>query len=201
MQLLKLTRGLPYFFTVKDVQTLLNIKAASARVLCNRYVKNEVFVRLRRNLYMQESTFRHHVGAKLFPLMAEMFPRSYISFTSALRYHGVLHGMPIGVEAMSPTRTWEDHILYQHFKLYRLPKKYFFGFHKDKAGFTIATPEKALLDLLYLYSLGRYTHYIPFRHINLERIDFKKLFELSEVYPPRTQKLLSRLYARFSKRL
>lgn len=42
------------YFTAEDVASLLNIKSESAQVLCSRYVKRGIFVRLKNNFYVLE---------------------------------------------------------------------------------------------------------------------------------------------------
>jgi len=104
--------------------------------------------------------------------------------------------VPHHIEAVSFTRSLEKQVGHLTWKYHHLPKKLFFSYQKE-GDFTIATPEKALLDLLYLYSLGRY--YVDLKKINLEALSFEKLLDLSKRFPLRTQKLLARLYARSRK--
>lgn len=198
MHFLKLAQELPKFFTTQDVQQVLDIQADSARVLCARYAKKKIFLRLKRDLYVFKEVFLHLDRTDLFHLSALIQENTYLSFTSALAYHGVLPGLPHLTEAVSFTRSLEKQVGHLTWKYHKLPKKLFFGYHKEKT-LILASPEKALLDLLYLYSLGRY--YVDLKRINLERIDFEKLLELSRRFPTRTQKLLSRLYARSRKGL
>ncbi|MFA4814930.1 MAG: hypothetical protein WC924_03510 [Candidatus Gracilibacteria bacterium] len=198
MHFLKLAEKLPKFFSTKDVQSILSIQKDSARVLCARYTKKGIFLRLKRDLYVFKQVFLHLDHDDFFHLSSLIQTHTYISFTSALAYHGVLPGLPHYTEAVSFQRSMEKQVGHLTWKYHHLPKKLFFSYQKETNS-TIATPEKALLDLLYLYSLGRY--YIDLRRINLEALSFEKLLELSRRFPPRTQKLLSRLYTRSKKGL
>lgn len=197
MHFLKLAADLPKFFSTKGVQAILGIQTDSARVLCARYTKKGIFLRLKRDLYVFKQVFLNLERTDLFHLSGLIQAHTYISFTSALAYHGVLPGLAHHTEAVSFQRSMEKQVGHLTWKYHKLPKKLFFSYEKTP-DFTIATPEKALLDLLYLYSLGRY--YVDLKKINLERIDFEKLLDLSRRFPPRTQKLLARLYARSTKK-
>lgn len=198
MHFLKLAADLPKFFSTRDVQALLSIQTDSARVLCARYTKKGIFLRLKRDLYVFKQIFLHLDRIDLFHLSGLIQANTYISFTSALAYHGILPGLAHHTEAVSFQRSMEKQVGHLTWKYHRLPKKLFFSYEKTP-DFTIATPEKALLDLLYLYSLGRY--YVDLKRINLEALSFEKLLDLSHRFPPRTQKLLARLYARSKKSL
>lgn len=198
MHFLTLAKQLPKFFSTKDVQEVLDIQADSARVLCARYVKKEIFLRLKRDLYIFKEIFIHLKREDFFHLSGRIQSHTYLSFTTALSYYKILPGLPHLTEAVSFTRSLEKQVGHHAWKYHKFPKKLFFDYHKEK-DFIIASPEKALLDLLYLYSLGRY--YVDLKRINLEPIHFEKLLHLSEKFPARTQALLSNLYARSQKRL
>ncbi|MEK9159744.1 MAG: hypothetical protein AAB383_03360 [Patescibacteria group bacterium] len=197
MHFLKLAAALPKFFSTKDVQAVLEIQADSARVLCARYAKKKIFLRIKRDLYVFKEVFLHLDRADLLRLSGLIQENTYLSFTTALAEARVLPGLPHHIEAVSFTRSLEKQVGHLTWKYHKLPKKLFFSYQADPSGITIATPEKALLDLLYLYSLGRY--YVDLKKINLEALSFEKLLDLSRRFPVRTQKLLSRLYARSRK--
>lgn len=76
---------------------------------------------------------------------------SYVSFEAALQFHGMYDQLPGAVTSVSlkqyPTVTLED-IRYQYIKT---SEKYYFGWeevHLDGRVSKIATPEKALIDLV-----------------------------------------------------
>ena len=63
------------------------------------------------------------------------------------------------------------------------------GFKKEK-GFFIATPEKALLDAIYLMSYGRYA--LDMSAIDPKKVDENELMRLSKEFPIRTRDMLKR---------
>lgn len=197
MHFLKLAAALPKFFTTKDVQDVLEIQAESARVLCARYTKKRIFLRLKRDLYVFKEVFLHLEKADFLKLSSLIQNHTYLSFATALAYYRMLPGLSHLTEAVSFTRSLEKQVGHHSWNYHKLPKKLFFSYHEVN-GLVLATPEKALLDLLYLYSLGRYS--IDLKRINLEALSLEKLLELSQEFPLRTQKLLARLYARSHKK-
>jgi hypothetical protein len=73
-------------------------------------------------------------------------------------------------------------------ELKNIPKLYF-GFKKEK-GFFIATPEKALLDALYLMSYGRYA--LDTSALDVAKLDRDKVKRISMEFPLRTQNRLNK---------
>ncbi len=197
MHFLKLAHKLPKFFSTKDVQEILDIQAESSRVLCARYVKKGIFLRIKRDLYVFKEVFLHLEKEDFLKLASLIQSHTYLSFASALSYYRILPGAAHLTESVSFTRSLEKQVGHHTWKYHKLPKNLFFDYRTEK-DFVIASPEKALLDLLYLFTLGRY--YIDLKRINLEALSFERVLELSGKFPYRTQKLLANLYARSNRK-
>lgn len=197
MHFLKLAAALPKFFSTKDVQAVLEIQADSARVLCARYAKKGLFLRIKRDLYVFKAVYTNLSRVEHYQLSALIQANTYVSFASALAVSRVLPGLPHVTESLGFTRSTEKQVGHHLWIVHKFPRKLFFSYEQMDA-YAIATPEKALLDLLYLYSLGRY--YVDLKRINLEPLSFEKLVDLSGHFPLRTQKLLGNLYARSNKK-
>jgi predicted transcriptional regulator of viral defense system len=75
---------------------------------------------------------------------------SYVSLLSALSLHGMISQVPrvVFVASLAPTRRLETRV--GVFSVHRLGPKFFGGFETTAKGVRLATPEKALLDTLYL---------------------------------------------------
>lgn len=194
MRLIALENQLPKFFTVSDLQDALKIKRNSARIFCNRYLKKGYFLRIKRDLYTIARKIYTLNNFDYLGLSNLLQDGSYISLQTALSYHRIIANRMYFIEAISPTRSTDIYFGHYHFKYCRLPKKYHFGRGTGVNGIKIATPEKALLDIIYLTSLGKY--FIQFRSINLEHLSYPRLLNYSKKYPLRTQKLLLRLFNR-----
>lgn len=191
MHFLKLAKELPKYFSTQDVQNVLHIQKESARVLCTRYTKKGLFLRLKRDLYIFKEVFLHLSIEDRFHLSNQIQANTYISFSSALAASHLLPGVPHLIEAVSFQRSFARQVGHLTWTYHRFPKKLFFSYKKTD-GFFMATPEKALLDLLHLYSLGQYD--IDLKHINVETLSYPALLELAQPFSPRVKKLLKRLY-------
>ncbi|QQR54442.1 hypothetical protein IPG41_04540 [Candidatus Peregrinibacteria bacterium] len=196
MHFLTLAEALPIFFTAKDIRRILKIQLNSARVLATRYTQKGIFLRIKRDLYIFQKKFLHLTRDEIYELNQALQAKSYISFSTALAHHHTLAPSVAKnpwVEAVSPLRSWEKTVGHLTWHYYKLPYKFFFGF-VEHGNALLATPEKALLDALYLHSLGRY--YLDLKKLNLERLDQEKLFNWARFYTPKTQVFLERLYSR-----
>jgi len=74
---------------------------------------------------------------------------SYISLQSALYYHGMISQLPVTIYAVSLARTRRLSTPLGTVSIHHLQPNFFFGFEQYQ-GISMATPEKALLDILYL---------------------------------------------------
>lgn len=77
------------------------------------------------------------------------FP-AYVSLQSALQLHGLISQVPqvIYVASLAPTKRIKTVV--GEYSIHRLAPSFFGGFQTVGAGVRLATPEKALLDVLYL---------------------------------------------------
>jgi hypothetical protein len=77
------------------------------------------------------------------------FP-SYVSLLTALSRHGMISQIPRVVFAASLAPTRRIRTSLGVYSVHRLAPRFFGGFGTTTAGVRLATPEKALLDVLYL---------------------------------------------------
>jgi hypothetical protein len=170
------------YFTAADLGRILGLKKESLYVTLHRLVKSGVLVRLRKNaykLFLDYSDTERAANELYFP--------SYLSFESALSAYGILSQIPYTLTFATPRPSKRiaigaTEVIYRHLK-----RDLFFGYTLEDGKY-IATPEKALLDELYLMSRGKIK-------IDLEELDFRELdrdrFEqYSEPFPPYMKKLL-----------
>jgi hypothetical protein len=113
---------------------------------------------------------------------------SYVSLTTALEYFGITTQIQRNyIECISTKRTLVKEIGGVIFRYSKLSEKLYFAFEK-RDGHYIAVPEKALLDAVYLASLGRYSLDIP--ALNFKVINTEVLVDLTDTYPEKTKNLL-----------
>jgi hypothetical protein len=168
--------GLPKpYFTVADLEKILGLKRASLYVTLSRLVKAGILVRLRKNaykLFLTESDLEKSANELYFP--------SYLSFESALSKYGILSQIPYTL-TFATTRPSKKIVLGDTAIEYRHMKGVlFFGYILENGRY-IATPEKALLDELYLMSRGKTK--INIEELDLKEIDSKSLKEDAIKFP------------------
>ena len=100
--------------------------------------------------------------------------RVYVSFTSALHLHGVIEQIPQVITLASTAHTRLLATRAGSFALHHLAPEMFCGFDWDgRRGFALASPEKALVDCLYV-SAFRKRQFSHFPELDLERLELKK---------------------------
>ena len=179
-QLLKIQKP---FFSLDDVAYTLGIQPGSAAVLCSRYVKKGLLVRLKRGLYARTEQLRNYGQQDLFRLANFLQVPSYISLTTALSYHGLTTQVQRGFfESISLKRTRKFEVGQFTFLYSKISLDLYKGFERGEDVF-IALPEKALLDSLYLASLGRYS--LDTSALDLTKVNGEVLENLSSFFPSR----------------
>lgn len=188
---LKLQQDSSPFWTIESIAVLLNISRESSRVLCTRYVKNGVLIRLKRNFYLLRDRVLRLNTLDLFHLSNFLQTPSYVSFMSALAYHEVTTQLPRTViEAVNPLRTITLDADALSFVYRKITPHLYFGFERIDNVF-VATKEKALLDCLYLQSLKKYS--LDVNSLDLSRFPIPLLEKTAVRFPKNTQQLLNRL--------
>jgi predicted transcriptional regulator of viral defense system len=172
------------FFSLDDVAYTLGIQPVSAAVLCSRYVKKGLLVRLKRGLYARTEQLRNFGQQDLFRLANLLQVPSYISLTTALSYYGLTTQVQRGfIESISVKRTRKFEAAQFTFQYSKISLVLYKGFERVEGVF-IALPEKALLDSIYLASLGRYSldsSALDLANVNRELLENLLLFFPSRV--------------------
>jgi predicted transcriptional regulator of viral defense system len=180
------------YFTCQDVANNFGINPRSANVLCNRYVKNGSFVRLKRNFYILNEKWKTLTEKDLYFLANILQVPSYISLSTALSYYQITTQLQQNfVESIAINRTLKLDIDSQVFSYTKIKRKLYFGFVKLD-NFFIATKEKAFLDAIYLVSFNKYE--LDFSAIDFAKLDKKIIKKLVKKYPLRTAVYLEKLW-------
>lgn len=104
-----------------------------------------------------------------FAVVPFLFPkqRAYVSFISALHYHGIVEQIPQVVTVASTGHTKKVRTRIATYSVHRIHPSFFMGFSWDKTkSFLIAGPEKALVDSLYV-SAHKKKHFGHFPELHL----------------------------------
>lgn len=173
------------YYTVSEIQAILEQSRPATRVAINRFIKAGVLERLGRNVYVPA------LGSyNLEEIATTLYAPCYISFESALAKYGVLSQIPRTLTCATSRRSKKIRLGGQEVEYRRLKKELFFGYRfLDRIA--IAEPEKALLDQLYFVSLGKAI-------LNLEDLDFsklskKKFFRFATAFPETVQEKAQRI--------
>ena len=134
-------------FTTRQAATRLRVPNGHASVSLARLAAGGHLLRLRRGVW----AIPGRVDALAMPeYLTAPFP-AYVSLQSALYLHGLISQMPAVTYAVTLARTRRYATPLGVVSLHHVQPTFFFGFedHGD-AGGRLATPEKALVDFLYL---------------------------------------------------
>lgn len=179
------------YFTVSDLQALSGASRASARVLCARYAKKGIFVRLKNNFYVLDQKWDTFSRGDFLKIANFLQVPSYVSFMTALSIYEVTTQVQRNYfESVSLKRSKRIDVKDAVFNYYKLKKDYYFDFIK-KGDFFIATKEKALVDSAYLYSFGRYK--FDFASLDLKKIDKERVKKIIKAFPLRTKAVVEGL--------
>jgi predicted transcriptional regulator of viral defense system len=103
--------------------------------------------------------------------------QGYVSFLSALSYHGVISQIPQKVFIATTGHARRISFENYHFDLIQIKPEYMMYGVEWKETFALATPEKSLLDCIYLSSRkGRRFYHLP--ELDVSEINRKKLQSL-----------------------
>jgi predicted transcriptional regulator of viral defense system len=134
-------------FTTSDVATQLGVPNANASVVLARLEKSSQVLRLRRGVW----AIKDRIDPLALPeYLTAPFP-AYVSLHSALYLHGMISQIPAVTYAVSLARTRRYATPLGTVSIHHVQPSFFFGFEAaGRAGGRLATPEKALVDFLYL---------------------------------------------------
>jgi predicted transcriptional regulator of viral defense system len=134
-------------FTTREAAARLRVPDGHASVSLARLRAAGLLVRLRRGLW----AFPDRVDPLALPeLLTAPFP-AYVSLQSALYLHGMISQVPAVTYAVTLARTRRLVTPLGTVSLHHVKPRFFFGYEDaGRAGGRLATPEKALVDFLYL---------------------------------------------------
>ncbi len=190
MNYIKLKKIKQLYFSYQDIAKILSITEDSARVLCTRYVKQKYIIRLKRNFYILKEKWDNLTIDQSFELANLLQVPSYISLMTALSFYEYTTQIQQKyIESVSLYRTFEKEVEEVMFHYCKIKNDYYFGFSKRNNIF-IASPEKAIIDSLYLQYLGKYN--IDLSSIDLEKIEKENCKNILEKYPSKFKLYFSR---------
>lgn len=153
--LLEQLKNLPYFSksTVYQLGMQLGLKGTTVDTYISRYLKFKEVLQLKRALYVSSDIYNKNKGevSYSFYLANVIRTPSYVSSWAALQYYNLTTEAIHSVTSVTPKVTREYQTKAGNFAYQSIKKDLFSGFSliKGRFDFFIASPSKALFDLLY----------------------------------------------------
>lgn len=146
------------FLSVEKVKRLFNVSANTAHKMLMRWKKYDLVKSLRRNIYVLS-----RVGVNDYEVANELVSPSYISLETALNYYGVLPQFTYSITSVTTRKSrktmCQNTGYTKEFEYAKISLDLFFGYEKEN-GALVASPEKAVIDMLYLVSKGLRTAHV-----------------------------------------
>lgn len=148
-----------------------------------RWTKAGKIYQLRRGLYALAPPYQQ-VKPHPFVVANKLMRPSYVSMQSALAYYGLIPEYVSVTTSLTTFRPQEFDTPLGKYRFQRIKKERFFSFNLELLGdgqeAFLASPEKALLDQVYLHPGGDSTSYLSsLRLQNLDRFDSGILKEIA----------------------
>ncbi|MFZ2149667.1 MAG: hypothetical protein WAV15_00735 [Minisyncoccia bacterium] len=154
--LLEQLKSLPHFSknTVFQLGKQLGLKDSTVNVYISRFLKYKEIIQLKRGLYVSTDFFdknRNDISYSFYLANVIRTP-SYISSWAALQYYNLATEAIHSITSVTLKVTKEYQTKVGNFSYQSISKDFFtdFSLAKGKFDFYIASPSKALFDLLYL---------------------------------------------------
>lgn len=152
-------------FTTSDAAARLGLSVAAASKTLDRLRAAGLARFIRRGLWTVQETLEPLVLAEY---LTAPHP-AYVSLQTALHLHGMIEQIPAVIYVVSLARSHRIRTTLGTFSVHRVAPEFFGGFDVlRRSGAKVATPEKALLDVLYL-SGGRSRLFAALPELELPR--------------------------------
>jgi len=157
---------------------------AEVRMQLSRWVKTGKLIKLKKGLYTLAQPYRK-VTPNPFLIANAMKKASYVSMQSAMGHYGMIPEHVPTVTSVTTQRPEQVKTPLGHFVFRHVKKNWFHGYRQTDLGSGqqafIATPEKALLDLVYLTpGADNYDFLRELRLQNLEQLDVGVVRKLAD---------------------
>ncbi len=144
-----------------------------------RMIKRGDLIGLKRGLYIFPN-----LNIDEFVIANKLYKPSYVSLESALNVFGVIPDISSVVTSVTTVTSKKINTSLGNFKYSKINENLFFGYKSildERSGFyySIANPEKALLDLIYIRKVKNLSEY----RVDLNNINQTELLNYSQHFP------------------
>jgi predicted transcriptional regulator of viral defense system len=162
-----------------------DVRPENIRLQLDRWIKAGKIHQLRRGIYLLAAPYQKKKPHPF--LVANRLQKpSYVSMQSALSFYGMIPDIVNETVSVTPVRNERLNTHLGVFEFRHINKNYFGGYHLlDIAGQKafVATPEKAILDLIYLQPGGDTPAFISeLRLQNLENLNIEELRKQGKLF-------------------
>lgn len=181
-------------FTPLEFRRVFDVSKYAVQWFIKTHTKEGLFIKLRSGLYMVAD-----YPANNYLIANRLYMPSYISFDTALSFHGVIPETVYTVTSATTRGTREFKVGNIRFVYHKLRKEIYTGYklieYLDSTNL-IAEPEKALADYLYFVTLGRRS--LEYERLDLKKIKKTKLLKYIRLFKrPKMIKIVKKIYADF----
>ncbi|MBL7069574.1 MAG: hypothetical protein ISS34_06930 [Candidatus Omnitrophica bacterium] len=174
-------------FTTGDLKKILKIgKENTLYKTIGGLIKENILTPLHKGKYLYRNSRPND-----FEIANFLYSPSYISFESALGYYNILIQAPYKIFSATPLRNKIIESDNKEYAYTHISPKFYFGYNREKS-FIIASPEKALTDLMYLASKGLKA--LDIKNLDLAGINRKEFYLI-------LKKMSNKLLENFAKKL
>jgi predicted transcriptional regulator of viral defense system len=172
----------------REAATRLHASLSSASHLLRSMEQAGLARRLRQGLWALRSDIDPFILA---PYLTAPFP-AYVSFWSALARHDMIEQIPREISVASLDRTRHITTTIGAYSIHHLAPELFDGYHGSQESGYLATPEKALFDIVYIRASRGARIFLP--ELSLPRTFDETQLEgwTSRIATPRLQTLIAR---------
>lgn len=171
-----------------DAQTLLTLFAdyKKPRECILRLIKKEELMRLKNGYYLILEKINLNEGAPFEQIANWLYGPSYVSLEWALSFYGMIPERVHTITSMTLGRNKEYRTPIGDFAYHRLsPRQYFYGVTLKETpgfvgGFLMATPEKALADLVFKTCKGLNKQQLRIELLESKRIEPESFNQLNK---------------------
>lgn len=136
-------------FTTSDLRGLLGIDSSrTLEAITKRLLEEKILISLERGKYLLANS-----DVTDFEIAQFLYSPSYISFETALNYHGILSQFPVEITSATTKSSEKKFVQEKTYTYSQLSTDLFIGFEKE-GNSLIATAEKALIDQMYMIAKG-----------------------------------------------
>lgn len=161
-----------------------NVDPFDVRRQLTRWVSTGKIYQLRRSVYCLAPPYQKVVPHP-FLIANCLQPGSYVSLQSALSYHGMIPEWVPVTTSVTTRRPQDFNTPLGQFHFQHVHVNWFYGYKLielgEKQTAFVATPEKALLDLIYLQPKGETMNYLRSLRLQaMDKIDFDQVLRFGE---------------------